>query len=348
MPAVKTISQDVVYAFVRQHYLPKQDLREMEQMADGWQSAVWRFKTPNGQYLLKIYEFDIRTAAEIEDELAFYAFLNQHDVRVPLIYRSLKQHLLTPIQAGEQTTYAVLMKWEALSLWQPETITASAWAKIGLTLGRLHEISLLYPQPGQDTKPTEADLAQKNHATVLQAGFFGAIAASPLASSLTAGELAHIGQLSTSITELINTYPIAAELHYSLIHADLQVDHVRFLPDGTVYIFDFEGKRWGAVANDLGRFLTALYGESTIDFARWEELKGQLITAYTQVSPLAAVDIWHIDLFALRYLHMMLYYFSRGATETNMHLIRPTVQRFLQLGGYLLNQLSRNHSNREK
>lgn len=344
MSSVKAIPQEIVCELVHQHYLPDQKLREMAQMTEGWQSAVWGFKTATGSYLLKIYEFDIRTATEIEDELAFYAFLNQHDLRVPQIYRSLNHKWLTPIQFGEQTTYAMLMQWEALSLWQPETVTASQLSRIGVALGRLHQICLTYPHLKQDTKQTEGTLARQNYAVVFQEGFFGAIAASPLARSLTADELAHSAQVSASSTTFLDAHPIAAELHYSLIHTDLKVDHIRFLPDGTVYIFDFEGKRWGAVANDLGRFLTSLYGESTIDFVRWEEIKGQVITAYQQISPLAAVDIWHIDLFALRYLHMMLYYFCRGATESNMHLIMPTVRRFLELGAYLLKQLSRNSS----
>jgi Ser/Thr protein kinase RdoA (MazF antagonist) len=131
-------------------------------------------------------------------------------------------------------------------------------------------------------------------------GVYDELVAAPTATCFTLEELAWLRTIDAAAVSFITTrYPPPTAVACAILHGDLNFEHIRLLPNGHVYLFDFGDLCWGPVAHDLGQFLQCIYRDSSISFVRWAELRGWLVAGYTSYRSLTRAEIDAIDLFVI-------------------------------------------------
>lgn len=195
----------------------------------------------------------------------------------------------------------------------------------------MHQI--LHNHPNASNIPTqpEKQASKKESKTT-----FKALSQSVNVKQFTSKQLSRFEEIDTRMEQYIKNHPPATGLTETLIHGDLALEHAQFLPDDSVYFFDFADRIWGPVAQELATFLTMLYQGENIPFTRWEELKRYLLTGYQSVNKLSEDDLHAIPKKELIRILGAIKYLAILARDTPSDQVVNWIRRGYEMGNYIL------------
>lgn len=248
-------------------------------------NSIMLLTTKEGGFFAKVYTPNENSVEQVQEEARLFEYLTQHDIHAPVLLRTRTGQA---VLRAKHVYPVILMKQEKLRMIAADTAKEKELRRIAQDMAKMHQVLRNYPRKESFKKSIEdPDLMREDWET------YHRIIASPLGASFTKGELAMVKATDESIVEYMRkNYPPELK-EFSVIHGDLALEHAQFLPDGSVYFFDFADTAWGPIARELAVFFVRLYtspvGPAT--FERWEKLKEWALEGYQSVNSLSEVDI---------------------------------------------------------
>jgi Ser/Thr protein kinase RdoA (MazF antagonist) len=224
----------------------------------------------------------------------------------------------------------IVMKLEDLRKISPESVTREELTLIAGRIALMHKVLQQYPNKNEIRRAEFWDTQQSNFREFLK---------SPNAEAFKAWELQELHELDLRIEAACRKVRLALPLTKSVLHGDLNLDHVRLLcGTGDPYFLDFSDFSYGPIALDLAILLVHLFRESDISSARWEEHKGWVLDGYGAVQELAENDISAIDSLLLPWTLTEVRYLNKMSMRTRGEQDVRGIRRRYQLMEYLLNK----------
>ena len=306
------------------------------EMTQGVHSKAWLGAAHDGRWVAKVSDPEHDPEAKLSEHIMLYTFLNAHGINVPVVRANRHGHVVSYIDAAGQRYPLTLMRFHELRSLAPAAITPAELRHIAGTIARMHTMLDTYPR----RSTIVADVvASENQWGEQRVGVFDALVAAPTAMWFTHEELAWLKVIDADAVSYINThYPPPRAVAHAILHGDMNFEHIRLLPEGRVYLFDFGDLCWGPVAHDLGQFLQCIFRDSAISFTRWEELRTWLVAGYISHRPLAIADIEAIDLFVINRIVSQAKYILELAGEEASPQGAAAIKRTYELAGYLVNR----------
>lgn len=319
-----TVTGDRVQASVEGAY----GLRFLSPLVDlpqGVHSRAWLAHTDDGDWVVKISDPGSDSPAALSAQCELYGFLNSCGLHTPEVRADRSgQHVGIMTETGADYPIT-LMRHHRLRRLAPESVSAEELRHVAAQIARLHSVIDEFAKKGEII----ADRAKSLDEWGRQGpGFFDDLMASPTAACFTADERSWLRATDTGLGAYVDAnYPDPSSLSHAVLHGDLSFEHVRLLPNGEVYFFDFGDMCWGPVAHELAQFLRGL-GDAAISFERWADLRRWLLEGYRSRRVFSAMDEDAIDVFLLnRALAMVRYILELSgdkASNNGAEAIRST------------------------
>jgi len=294
----------------------------------GTENSAWQVTIPAGKWVAKIFSGREGPVARVQEENNLYKFLNAHGTHAPVVLNNLKGGDVNILEFRGVELPLVVMKFEELRMCMPATMTQDELTRIAVATAKMHKALLEYPAEKTHTKYRTLDVPKA----------YTALTESVHAKKFSEDELDRFKAIDIRMGEYIQGHLQPESLTKTLIHGDLAPEHTRFLPDGSVYFFDFSDRAWAPVALEMGIYFVALHSWGDVPHAHWEKLKEGFLASYESVFPLTKNDVQAIPLFMLyRQLDVIKYLCSLYKNEPNETTVN-WVRRGYTLGEYILNQ----------
>ena len=269
----KTIPKEKIILALKKNYGIRID-REIIPIISDSAGAVWEFGERPSKWLLKIYPLRKREFARVNDEVNLFKYLRQNGLCVPDILPTKKNAGAAVINFNKKFFPLVVMKYEMLKKLNYENISRSDLHEVGRAIAKLHNAMKNYPfrnrtvygdKPFNDTDHNLLDIKK------LQARS-GKI--------LSRNDIDEIRNTDIQLNKLLNYQKIFDQSTLSIVHGDLHLDQIAVLPNGEIYIFDFDDRFYGPIGWDLAIFCVHLYTGAETTFNRWEMLCDTFLNGY--------------------------------------------------------------------
>ncbi|MEK7524877.1 MAG: aminoglycoside phosphotransferase family protein [Patescibacteria group bacterium] len=304
-----------------------------ELMEGGTENAAWLVETDQGKLIAKIFSRGEGDTDWISDEAQLYLFLNENGVHVPEISKSIKENSIETVSFNGFDFPLMIMKYENLRMATPGIVTRQELELVAKQTAKMHQVLRDYPNLEVIRNRQKVDRTEAERRPI-------DVVVESKARSFNQEQLDKFRAIEDKMMNYLDSHPVVGILSETIIHADLSLEHTRFLPNGEVYFFDFADRKWGTIAEELGTFVETLYQWENISFEKWEELKTAFLDAYFDVNELTDVDKKAIEgriliraMGAIRYL--------AGLTKDNPNEgIDHWIRKGYELGDYLVDKLS--------
>jgi Ser/Thr protein kinase RdoA (MazF antagonist) len=346
--------------FERLYAFPTIDVPRL--MNGGMESAAWHFKTDRGDLVAKIYAAGPGRFERVAEEPVLYEYLNQRGIRTPKVLRSKRSQLVEELRAGMRGYPVIVMEMEDLRFAGPASVQKEDLESIVRTVARMHQCLRLYrynddPPPKGITQHHRVITNAAKHLVrsaariyqpvrkssqslrfTIRHGLVGYdfLVVSPGARLFTRDYLDGIRILDMEMKAYLGEQSVSSPLSESLIHGDLALQHMPFLPNGDVYLFDFGDRSRGTVAEELAGMFVSFYIDDAITFDRWERLKEWTLNGYNSQFPLTRGDVVAIMPFIMRRLLVGITYSCEMPGEMQGEGWCRSIGRRYQLASYLL------------
>jgi len=265
-----TLDADALGQFVAQRYghssattcrLLKTGMNHTYLLTQGDQPAV-----------LRVYNYNWRTRAEIEAELALLTRLHAQGVSVSYPLPDETGALIQELTAPEGTRYAVLFSFAQGG--KVRFLTPAACAAIGAMMGQMHHLTT-----GQKlVRPTYTPEVLITQAVATAQTYFAS----------DSPEMQYVRQVSTQLVTAFTQASAAATLT-GAVHLDMWYDNMAIDPQDKITLFDFDFCGNGPAVLDVGYFCLQLFNIEA-DKQQYEAKAAQFLAGYTQVRDLSAAE----------------------------------------------------------
>ncbi len=299
----------------------------------GTESAGWIIEeTDNGnKWIAKIFGLEVNSN-EVKDEINLYHFLVDHEIHAPILKADLSNQEFNFIDFKGYRLPVILMRFENLRMCTPSTITQSEMSKIASEIAKMHKILSEYPNK---EALMHSQLLTKHSEKAEHKTAYEALIQSVHVEKFSKNQLERFCKIDTKMENYINSNPPLLPQTETIIHADLSLEHAQFLPDNSVYFFDFADRAWGSVSQELATFTTMLYQWEDISFEKWEKLQQWLLVGYKTTTPLTTNDLQAIPQKSLvRLLYVNKYLATLTKTTPSEHVVN-WIRRGYELGEYI-------------
>lgn len=298
------VSRGEVHAVVEQAY----GLRVVGPLVDlpqGVHSQTWLAHTSDDDWVVKVSDPRSDPPASLAAQCELYDFLNSRGLHVPDVRADRFGHPVSSIDNSGMRYPVTLMRYHQLRRLTPEFISPAELRRVASQIARLHTTMDDFARKDEIV----ADRVKSHdewgrHVT----GCYQDLIESPTAIHFTATERSWLDTIDSALgTYLDSHYPDPASLSQTVLHGDLSFEHLRLLPNGEVYVFDFGDMCWGPVAHELAQFLRS-FQDAPISFERWADLRHWLLEGYRARHVFTATDAAAIDVFLLNRVPAMVEY----------------------------------------
>ncbi len=305
-----------------------------ELMEGGTENAAWVVETNRDKLIAKVFSRGEGDMGWISDEAKLYLFLNKNGIHAPEISRSIKGNPVETVNLDGFDFPLMVMKHEDLRMVTPGTISNQELRAIAQQTAKMHQVLRGYPnieviRNRQKVGRTEAERKPID------------VVAESRARSFSQQQLDKFRAIEDKMMSYLKSHPIIGTLSETIIHADLSLEHTRFLPNGEVYFFDFADRKWGSIAEELGTFVETLYQWEDVSFEKWEELKTVFLEAYFDANKLTDLDKRAIEGRILIRAMGAIRYLAELTKETPNEGIDRWIKKGYELGDYLVGKLSK-------
>jgi len=254
-------------------------------LRDGQNHVFSARRDDNRKVIVRVTDDSHRSAALIEGELSWLAYLSAHGCAVSSPLPASDDSLLTSLSAGGGQVHVVCFTYldgSQVDPTDPRQWTPDLFAELGRELGRIHAVSETFkPDPGSRRYAWDEETEYRR----LPDGFRGLVPDAVL--DKIAGVFARLRAQTTQ--------PGA----FGLIHSDIYADNF-FYGDGQVRLFDFDQACYGWYVYDLICPLYPHYispvakipGATAADAAAFF---GHLVAGYRQTHVLTAEQLGLAD-----------------------------------------------------
>lgn len=344
------ISPDIIASFVLNCF--GLSITEFKQELFGYsESVVWQFVAADQLWFIKLYAPFKSSIADVVDEATLYQHLATRGLNAPTVHRTLTDDLAQELRIGDVAYPAMIMKSEVLRVTRPSTICEPEMFTVAQTVARLHMAVLDYPfldrlaghakshslraaltRSARQLKQWGRRIAHRSNVTSAQS-------TAPYAMHADARARLHTGVAALRAqfeAHARYSYDIPTNLRKTLIHGDIALHHTPFLPNQTVYLYDFADRSWARIIDELVILAAYLYTVDDISFSRWEQLIDWMFQGYTSVAPLTAKDYAAFQPILIRRLLDELTYLWDLSGATARRLPWSEIARRHRLAQYLL------------
>lgn len=268
----------------------------VSEMPQGVHSKAWLATTDDGLWVAKASDPASDPEAKLNQHAMLYTFLNQHGINAPVVRADRNGRAVLRIEHAGQHYPFTLMQYHDLRRLDPAAVTQAEIRQIADTIARLHQVLEQFPGVSDIIADRTKSENEWGKQTV---GVYDELVAAPTSVCFNQDERAWLKSVDADLVTYIDAhFPAPTSLTQAILHGDLSFEHVRLLPNGQVYLFDFGDMCWGPVAHELGQFIRS-FRDSPITFERWAGLRHWLIEGYCTHRSLTAADIEALDLFIL-------------------------------------------------
>lgn len=306
------------------------NIKLLSPLEGGTESAAWTAETATGKWIAKVFSPN-ESREIIAEEIKLYRFLNSDSIHVPVIHPGKNKNQVGEIESNERRYPAIVMRFENLRRASPSAVTEAELKRVAGETAKMHQKLSGYPGKNEWPKVTTTDTALTNKKTPA----FNAFIQSVNSEWFTEGQLEYFRTVDARMETFIRKFDTPNNLAYGPIHGDLALEHAQFLPDGSVYFFDFADRAIAPIAHELAVFLTWLYQWENISFDRWEQLKTWLLEGYRAETQLTPDDISSIPHFEIRRILGATYYLANLTKNIPSKHVVNWVRRGYELGDYL-------------
>lgn len=311
--------------------------------------AVWDIGERPSKWLLKVYPLRKKAFSRVSDEVNLFKYLREKGVFVPDVLAAKNKNGLAAIYFKRNFYPIVVMKYELLRKIDHEHIHQSDLKKVGRAIAKLHTALIGY---------------SNNKRTIYRDTYFNSNKPKLLnidklrmtyGKILSQNDIEEISKIDLEINQFLNNQKIEPSprkatanaldaavqenLTLSIVHGDLHLGQIAFLPKGDIYIFDFDDRFYGPLAWDLAIFYVHLYTGAKTTFDQWEKSCESFLTGYLTKRTLKQSDqdiIPIMLLFRIRKEIRHYYYLAVFTHQENM--IREIFPR-CKLARYLLDRV---------
>jgi Ser/Thr protein kinase RdoA (MazF antagonist) len=221
-----------------------------------WNSVVFRLRTTDGAYALRVHEPGGRHPDVIRGELAFLRHLGSHDLPVPEPLQSSSGDDLVTSTAGDDLRYYDATTWMA-GVVRRDGLAASDARVLGTTLARIHLASLTFTGIPERSAPVHEETWLLANATALDvesiAPWFP-----PTDQAVLQQALARVQPRLAKLDR--------SELEEGTLHKDYILGNCLWR-DGDLSVIDFAEARSGPLLYDLAPMLTNIGDEPALRHA---------------------------------------------------------------------------------
>lgn len=294
---------------------------------EGVENAVWKIVTDKGSFVVKVFALPESEIETIQEEVNLYQFLRKNGINAPFILASKRGFLVETLKTDSFSYPMIIMRLEFLKRVTPSTISLEELSKIASKIAYMHNILTYYPRKHKIKQD------KKSHNISLDD--FDIFLDSPNSKYFTSFEINEFFTLEKKILEKIKIYPSFA-LTESVLHRDLQLQHILFLPNNDIYFLDFSDFQVGPVIFDLAIMLVNLFKEENILKSRWRQLKKLFLATYVSEFGLDKEEINEIDYFMLTRILDEIRYLNAVSLKTGKEVDAKGIKRRYLLAKVLL------------
>ena len=258
-----------------------------ELMLGGTENAGWLVETAENKYVAKVFSQAGERISSIYDELYLYEYLLANGVHAPEVVKPKTGSPVNILVADGFEYPVVTMRLERLKRLSPSEITLPEVELLAETVAQMHKIFQTYPRKDQIAK-----MSLPLSPSVVSDGFDDLIF-SPNVKVFHENELETLRITDERLVSYIKMQTISTPtpLKESILHGDLSLGHARFLPDGSIYLFDFSDFSFGPIIWELATMLSYFYKEGGVSIGRWLEIGSHFFNQYKRHMSLTSNDI---------------------------------------------------------
>lgn len=301
----KELSSDFVQTIVSQLYGIK-SIQPPKFIGEGVENAVWILYTDQQNYALKIFSPGETVEKDVNEEVLLYEYLLQNKINVPEIIPSFEGKKVVLIHSD--IFPIILMKLEVLKRFSASDLSREQLHKIAATVSHMHKVLMNYPRMGHVRVTTHDAMSIYNHSIK----DFDAFLVSPNARSPHLSDHDRLRKIRSDAIHYLRQQKLDEELTKTVLHNDLGLGHLQFLPNGEVYIFDFSDFEYGPISLELGVLFFNFYREGELTIEEWRSMIEEFLAIYTKTVSLTDNDKKAINIFTvsrmlehIRYLDRM-------------------------------------------
>ena len=266
-----TLSAEALQAFVVEHYNLSNNTT-CRLFRTGINDTYFITDTTT-KYVLRVYAYNWRTKAEIQEELQLLNTLKANTVSISFPIKNSKNDFINTIQAPEGDRYAVLFSFaEGEKVRFMDTDTCFT---VGKLMATIHNTTL-----NQTINRTHYNID-----TLVDEPYKAINAFFPE----TLESMEYLKTLGKQSTEAFNTIDLKY-FNQGVIHADLWYDNMNITEDNAITIFDFDFCGNGLQIIDVAYFCKQLFHIET-DKTNYELKFKSFIEGYQSVKPLSKEEL---------------------------------------------------------
>lgn len=290
----KILSADFILSAVQKVY-DLQLTKPPQAIGEGIENAAWVFHTHKGNFIIKIFEKGETIIKDVKEEVSLYEYLLHHDIHVPEVILSVTNEKVVILTKDDLLYPAILMRYETLTRYPASALSKEQLNKIASTIAHMHKVLMVYPRKEHVRKSIHDAMAIYNHSMK----DFDRFLTSPNAKSLYLQDHERLRKIRTDAINYLQKQKLAENLTRSVLHNDLALGHLLFMPNNDLYIFDFSDFEYGPVALDLGVLFFNFYREGDLTIEEWRSMIKDFLSIYTKIVPITQNDKKAIDIFTV-------------------------------------------------
>jgi len=289
----KNLSSAVVETTINELYGIKSTKQPPVFISEGVENAAWLFYTEHGNYVLKIFSASETIEKDVHEEVLLYEYLLDQSINTPKVVSSLDSKKISFIQRGRFPI--VLMELEDLKKISASDLSKDQIEKIATTVSHMHQVLMNYPRKDR-VRVTEHDAMSIYNHTLED---FDTFLTSPNATSPHLQDHERLKRIRMDAIRYLHRSKLEKDLTQTVLHNDLGLGHIQFLPNGEIYIFDFSDFEYGPVALDLGVPFFNFYREGNLTINQWRAMTKDFLAIYSNEIPLTQNDEKAIDIYTV-------------------------------------------------
>lgn len=263
-------------------------------LPQGVHSRAWLAHTDDGDWVVKVSDPDSDPPATLAAQCELYSFLISRGLQVPAVRADSVGDRVSGLLDSDAQYPVTVMRHHQLGRLTPESALADDLRRVAGQIARLHAAMDDFATKNAivaDHEKSDDEWGRQD------TGCYAGLVESPIASRFAPDELTWLRSVDVALVDyLAATYPDPASLSQSVLHGDLSFEHVRLLPNGEVYFFDFGDMCWGPVAHEVAQLLRGSYSPG-ITFDRWSDLRRWFLEGYRSRRVFTPLDAGAIDVF---------------------------------------------------
>lgn len=262
MISPKELSPATIKSFAETTY-EMRVINPPELMPGGTENAGWLVETAESKHVAKVFSQSGERISSIYDELCIYEYLLANGFHAPDVVKTKTGSNINILVFDGFEYPVVVMRLERLRRSSPSAITFPEVELLAETVAQMHNILQTYPR-----KDKIARISIPRSPSVVSGGFEDLIF-SPNAKVFDENELKILRTIDEKLVSSVKTQAINPPLTESILHGDLSLGHAQFLPDGSIYLFDFSDFSIGPIIWEIATIFSYFYKEGGISIERW-------------------------------------------------------------------------------